>query len=180
MRDPFAELPAWAEAVARRVTFLAQGTPGARRQRRALRRALRDLHPRLTAPGGDAEAADAYCHASLELAEAAVAVRPDLADIRPAFARLCVMARAELAGSRDDRGLLAELNRLEDPGGLPHGLMRVPGRVVFLAALAGTSPEDAAGAAAMLASDLASLARDLPCAALVAAAVSRPEVTREA
>lgn len=132
---------------------------------------MRALRPRLAAPGGDTGALDAFCHASLALAAAAVEVRPDLAPFRPVLARLCALARAELAGARDDRPLLAAVEALEDsPTPVPWAVAQLPGRVVFLAALAGPMPDEAAAAAAMLANDLASLGRDLPGAALAAAA----------
>jgi hypothetical protein len=161
------EAPAWAEAVASRLAFFARGRPGARRERRALRRLLRDLRRRAAAPGGPEAALAAFCGACLALAEAAVAARPDLAGFRAAFAHLCGLARAELASACDDRPLLAAVAALPDP--VPWPAAQVPGRVVFLAAMAAQVPDAEAEAAVMLVNDLVALGRDLPGAALAAA-----------
>ena len=170
---PFGGLPGWAAAVAWRLDFFARGKPGARRQRRALRRTLAALPSRMATPEGGRVALMAFCEACLALAESAIAARSDLASFRPAFANLCALARAELAGGADDRPLLVAAQALED---LPHPLpwaADVPGRVVFLAAMAARMPSEEAGAAAMLVDDLASLGRDLPGAALEVAAGRR-------
>ena len=60
------------------------------------------------------------------------------------------------------------LESLPDP--VPWGIAQVPGRAVFLAAMAAQMPSEAQAAAAMLVNDLATLGRDLPRAALEAAA----------
>ncbi|HWT10733.1 MAG TPA: hypothetical protein VN329_16310 [Roseomonas sp.] len=171
MREPFEGLPDWVAALAWRLTFSARGVPGARRRRRALRRTLRALRPRLAEPSGAQAAMDAFCRASLALAEAVVDSRTDLVAARPVFARLCALARAELAGARDDRPLLAAVAALEGtPEAPPWGVTQVPGRVVFLAAMASSIPAAEGEAATMLANDLAALGCDLPGAALDVAA----------
>ena len=164
MRDPFDDLPPWVAAVASRLAFFARATPGARRQRRALRQALRALRPRLAVPGGEAAALAEFCAAALALAQAGVAARPDLHAAGPALARLCALARAALATDKDDRPLLAAAD-----DALPWPIAALPGRVVFLANMAEHMPAEAPAAAAMLVNDLATLGLDLPRLALEAA-----------
>jgi hypothetical protein len=92
----------------------------------------------------------------------------------PAVARLCALARAEIAGSKDDRPLLAASEALQaaQPG-MPWPLAALPGRAVFLACMAQHVPAEAPAAAAMLANDLATLGLDLPRLALEEAAALR-------
>jgi hypothetical protein len=167
MRDPFHDLPGWVAAIAGRLVVFSRGLPGARRRRRDLRRVLRDLRGRIAA-AGDAAALDALGDAALRLTESGVAARPDLAAFRGAVARLCALARAELAAGRDDRPLLAamEVEQAAHPG-MPWPLVALPGRVVFLAAM---EPAMRAEAAVMMVNDLAALGEDLPLVALAAAA----------
>ncbi|CAH0144844.1 hypothetical protein [Roseomonas sp. CECT 9278] len=173
MHAPFDTLPGWAAAVACRLEFFARGQPRARQRRRALRRALRALRQHL-AVVGDGAALAAFCHAALRLAEAGLAARPDLAAHRPGFGGLCALARAELAAGRDDRALVAAAQAAAAlPVAMPWPLAALPGRVVFLASVADTLPDEAPAAAAMLANDLATLGHDLPCLALAAAAHPR-------
>jgi hypothetical protein len=167
MRDPFDDLPPWVAAVAWRLDFFARGKPDARRRRRALRQILRALRPRLAAPGGEAAALADFCEATLVLAEAGVAARPDLHAARSALARLCALARAELAGGKDDRPLLAAAEAAQDT--LPWPVAALPGRAVFLASMAQHVPDEAPAAASMLVNDLATLGLDLPRLALEAA-----------
>jgi hypothetical protein len=171
MRDPFEDLPGWAAATAWRLDFFARGRPGARRRRRALRQVLRALRPRLAEPGGADAALAAFCEACVALAEAGAAARPDLAPFRPVLARLCALARAELAAGKDDRPLLAALDALQaQPIAVPWPVAQLPGRVVFLACMVEQLPAEQAGAAAMLVNDLATLGLDLPRLALEVAA----------
>jgi hypothetical protein len=65
----------------------------------------------------------------------------------------------------DDRPLLAAAD-----DALPWPIAALPGRVVFLAAMAEHMPDEAPAAAAMLVNDLATLGFDLPRLALEAAA----------
>jgi hypothetical protein len=159
------DLPGWAAAIAARVEFFARGRARARRQRRALRWTLKALRAH---PEGPDAALATLCDAMLRLVAAGLDARPDLAPFRPAVLRLCALARAELAGTKDDRPLLAalEAEQARDHG-LPWWLAALPGRVVFLAAM---PPEDQADAATMAVNDLAALGADLPLAALAAAA----------
>ncbi|WP_198377152.1 hypothetical protein, partial [Neoroseomonas rubea] len=172
--DPVAELPGWVAAIAARLDVFARGTPGARRARRALRRTLAVLRARLAKPEDGAAALPVFCEACLVLLESAVAARHAPAPLRRDFARLCALARAELAGGVDDRPLLAAVRALEDlPHPVPWAAMRVPGRVVFLASIAARMPSEEAAAATMLVNDLATLGPDLPRAALEVAAGRR-------
>jgi hypothetical protein len=129
---------------------------------------LRALRPRLAEPGGADAALAAFCEACVALAEAGAAARPDLAPFRPVIARLCALARAELAAGKDDRPLLAALDALQaQPIAVPWPVAQLPGRVVFLACMVEQLPAEQAGAAAMLVNDLATLGLDLPRVALV-------------
>jgi hypothetical protein len=171
LRDPFEDLPGWVASVAWRLDFFARGRPGARRRRRALRRVLAPLRARLAAQGGSDAVLMAFCEACLVLAETGVEGRPDLAWFRPVIARLSAIARAELAAEKDDRPLLEAERALEGlPDPVPYGVAQVPGRTVFLAAMAAWMPSEEQAAAVMLANDLATLGIDLPRVALEVAA----------
>ncbi|BDG75144.1 hypothetical protein [Roseomonas fluvialis] len=173
MHDRFAGLPGWAAAVAWRLDFFARGRPRARHRRRALRRTLQALRARSATPDDEARALAAFCNACLGLAQAGVAARPDLMVFAPAVARLCTLARDEIAGSRDDRPLMVALEALlaAQPD-MPWPLGALPGRAVFLANMAQHVPAEAPAAAAMLVNDLATLGADLPRLALEAAAAA--------
>lgn len=165
MRDPFHDLPAWAAAIAARVDFFARGQPRAQHQRRALRRVLGAIRR------DNPAALVTLCDAALRLTEASLTARPDLAPFRPALLRLTALARAQLAGAKDDRPLLAaqDAEQAHDPA-LPWWLAALPGRVVFLAAM---PEQEQAQAATMLVNDLAALGADLPLALLAAMAQPR-------
>lgn len=169
MRDAPDDLPEWAAAVAQRLAFFARGQPRRRAAMRALARTLAALRRRCVEPGGAERVLAEFLEACLVLVTAAVAVRPDLAGLRLGLAGLCALARAELVGGKDDRPLLAAEAPLRDLPGAAGAAAGVPGRAVFLAAVAGL-PEEAGPAAVMLVNDLAATGWDLPGAALEVAA----------
>lgn len=140
-----------------------------RPSRRCLNRAPRwaeatalrlDFHARTARPGSAAlgrgvPALRDYLHACLD----------QLAGAAPELAGLCDLARAAVDLDADDRPVNAAAVGMAGFAAL------VPGRVVWLAAMAGSAEE--AGAAAMLANDLAAVGRDLPLRAWDAALGSR-------
>jgi hypothetical protein len=166
-----AGLPAFAEAAALRLRFWTRR----RRGRRALRRALSGCLPALGRAGateaGLRAARARFLLACLDLLEQAAQSRPDLAAHREELAALAALARRALAG---DAGAAATLrDREQEAMGLPAPAgfaARVPGRAVWLAAIAAELPADEGEAAVMLVNDLAVLGRDLPLRALRAAA----------
>lgn len=165
--DPGGDLPAWAVAYASRVWFHVRQRRTRRARTRALLPLLACLRARTTEPGGTDRALHALLDACLELVAAAARTRPDLAPFRDELDTLCSMARAELAGACDDRALLAR-QYAWPPGmaGRAYAAGCVPGRAVFLAAVAARLPDEQGAAAVMLANDLAGVHRDLPLRAL--------------
>ena len=120
-----------------------------------------DFHARPARPGTAAlrrrvPALRAYLHACLD----------QLAAAAPELAGLCAVARAAVEGDADDRPVNAAA------AAMPGFAAMVPGRVVWLAAMAGSAEE--AGAAAMLANDLAAVGGDLPLRAWDAALAGAP------
>lgn len=86
----------------------------------------------------------------------------------PELDRVVAQARRALAGDAAAGREVEAAAREDWPGALVWAA-QVPARVVWLDAMARTMPEEAAGAAAMLVSDLAAVGRDLPLRALEAA-----------
>ncbi len=83
---------------------------------------------------------------------------------------LSAIARAEIAGACDDRAILAREDALMDqPAPIPFAAT-VPGRVVWLAAMAARVPDQEGPAAVMLVNDLAAVGQDLPLRAFRKAA----------
>ena len=122
----------WAEAVAARLVFWGQEVPA------------------------DAPALLPFLHACLDLVEQAAA-RPDLAAVRGALPGLCARARAAIAGTCDDRPVNNAAARWRGLPGAAGCAASVPGRVVFLAAMAAQLPCEQGGAAVMLVNDLAAV-----------------------
>lgn len=117
-------------------------------------------------PAGD-PALLPFLRATLDLVEQA-ALRPDLAPVRTALPGLCALARQAIDGPCDDRlvnAASAALRALPGPAGWAAS---VPGRVVWLAAMAQV-PEEQGGAAVRLANDLAAVDEKLPLLAWQAA-----------
>ena len=163
-----ADLPGWARAYADRVLGLARRRRGLRRTRRALGDALAVLRLRAMTAEGEARALRAVLDACLDLFEKSVVTRPAFLPFLAEARALCALARAELDGGADDRALLARQDAWPAMPAEVFFALRVPGRVVFLAALARGLPAEAPTAAVMLVNDLATLRRDLPLRALEA------------
>lgn len=158
--------PAWASATANRMTYLARRQPRAFRQETAT--ILRDLDGCIATGGADC-LLDQFLHRCLDLISSNTAGQPGI-DV------LCDLARTALSGERDDSAVLAYAETLPAGRGPLSYARRIPGRVVWLAAMANLPEDDEAGAAAaMLVNDLAALATDLPLRALQAALQSLPE-----
>jgi hypothetical protein len=124
----------WAGAIASRLGFWGQEVPA------------------------DAPALLPFLHACLDLLEQAAVdgLPPD------ALPPLCALARQAIDGDPDDRAVNAAAAALRELPGAASCAASVPGRVVFLAAMARHLPEEQAGAAAMLANDMAAVDRNLP------------------
>jgi hypothetical protein len=119
-----------------------------------------DFHGRPARPGTAAlgrgvPALHDYLHACLD----------QVREAAPELAELCDLARAAVDRDADDRAVNAAA------AGLPGFAAMVPGRVVWLAAMVGSAEE--AGAAAMLANDLAAVGMTLPLRAWDAALSDR-------
>ena len=138
------DVPRWAAAVATRLAFLA------RRHR-----------SRVPLPGR-ATPLRPFLVACLDLWEHAVAARPELAALRAEAGILAGMARAAIDDDPDDRPINARTADLMGLPGVAGFAARVPGRVVWLAAMAASLPEEEGAAAVMLVNDLASIDLDLP------------------
>jgi hypothetical protein len=144
--------PPWAEALLLRIAF----------HRSADAAEIAALRSRIAAHPG---LLPAFLHASLDaLAEAAH---------HPALPGLCDLARQAIAGDADDRAVNAAAAPLREMPGLL-AAASVPGRAVFLAAMARALPEEEAPAAVMLANDMAAVRKDLPLRALRAALETTP------
>lgn len=106
----------------------------------------------------------------LRALENAMRARPVLRVGREELALRLALARAALDG---DEGSRRSLERREDEAVLDGEAFwagRVPGRVVWLAAMTAAMPDQVNEAVVMLVNDLASLGRDAPLRALEAAA----------
>jgi hypothetical protein len=154
--------------MADRITYLARRQPRADPVRREIATTLRDLHGCIGAGGAD-RLLDQFLQRCLDLVSGTAAGQPGI-DV------LCELARAALSGERDDRAVLAYAETLPAaPGPLSYA-RRIPGRVVWLAAMAKSPEGDEAGtAAALLVNDLAALGSDLPLRTLQAALRSLPK-----
>jgi len=153
-------LPNWAEAVAQRLAFFASEDGS------EVEPTLAALRDRLAASPDGAILMRRFLDACLDVFAAQVASRADLAGHRAALDELCDLARAEIDGDCDDRPLLAREERLIDLPGRVGFVVRVPGRVVWLAAMAAKVPGEEGPASVMLVNDLAALGLDLPLRAL--------------
>jgi hypothetical protein len=123
----------------------------------------------LAALCGRTDALPAFLEACLAVLEEA-ASRPELSACRDDLAALCGLARAALAGDCDDRPVNARLAAMEFRPGAEGFALMVPGRVVWLAAMAAQVPEEEGAAAAMLVNDLAAAGAELPGRAVERAA----------
>jgi hypothetical protein len=156
------ELPGWAEATGQRIAFLLRRRGGARAEVDAVFTRLRRSDPD--------EALRRYLHACLDLLADAVAAHRETTVTREDIAGLCAMARAAIAGDCDDRALNARARPLAAHSGVAGFAALVPGRVVWLAAMAAQMPDEEGAAATMLVNDLAAVDAGLPLRALRAAA----------
>ena len=156
--DPDAGLPDWAAAIATRLRFFARS----RAERAALAPALALLRGGIPLPR--------FLAACLATFEETVATKPGLAPARTELLTLCAMARDAVATGCDDRAVIARAAPLMNQP-LPIGVAAyVPGRVVWLGAMAALVPSEEAGAATMLVNDLAAVDPALPYRALRRAA----------
>jgi hypothetical protein len=154
-----AALPLWAEAVAIRLRFFARdGTD----------EALAAFRRSVSGPDG-ARMLGRFLRACLDLIEERAA-RADLAEHRDDLVLLCGLVRTALAGDLDDRPLLARTRALMDAPGPVAWVACVPGRVVWLAAMAASVPDEEGAAAVMLVNDLAAADAALPLRAIAATA----------
>ncbi|WP_027057993.1 hypothetical protein [Mesorhizobium loti] len=160
-----AGLPIWAAAIANRLDFFRRRYSG-KRSTSEFTVVLDALHRRVAAPGGEHQALLAFLHACLALIEEAAASRTDLAGIARDLATLCDMARTSLDGDCDDRPLIAHEDNMKGLSGASRWAARVPGRVVWLAAMAAEVPDAEGEAAVMLVNDLASVDAGFPLRAL--------------
>jgi hypothetical protein len=154
----------WVAAVDQRLRWLA-------RRRRGRRAMLRRLTRATVMLSRDRPASlRGFQHACLDLLEAAMAIERTLAPARGELANRLALARAALAGDETAR---RALERREDEAGLDGDAFwagRVPGRVVWLAAMAAAVPAEVSPAAVMLVNDLQTLGRDAALCAMEAAA----------
>lgn len=103
----------------------------------------------------------AFLHACLDLLEESLHPLPPSLR-RDDLLALSALARAELAGGFDDRAILAREDALMGEDDLITRAAMVPGRVIWLAAMAAQVPEEEGPAAVMLVNDLATLGLDAP------------------
>ncbi|GLS41429.1 hypothetical protein GCM10010869_70260 [Mesorhizobium tianshanense] len=160
-----AGLPIWAAAIANRLDFFRR-RHSSKRSIGELTVVLAALRRRVAAPDGGHQALLAFLHACLALLEEAAASRADLASIARDLATLSDMARTSLDGDCDDRPLIAHEDNMKGLSGASRWAAQVPGRVVWLAAMAAEAPDAEAEAAIMLVNDLASVDSDFPLRAL--------------
>ncbi|TIT21891.1 MAG: hypothetical protein E5W70_15045 [Mesorhizobium sp.] len=160
-----AGLPTWAAAIADRLDFF-RSRHFSKHSSSELTVVLAALRRRVAAPGGGDQALRAFLHACLALLEEAAASRMDLASISRDLARLCNMARTSLEGDCDDRPLMDYEDNMKGLSGASRWAARVPGRVVWLAAMAAEVPDAEAEAAVMLVNDLSAVDADFPLRAL--------------
>jgi hypothetical protein len=166
VKDPVTEgLPDWAAATAQRIVFLS-------RRRRDMRAEL-DATLALLAEARPDPALNRYLHACLDLLAQATASRPDLVGMSAELGALCDLARAEIDGDCDDRAVNAYARTLSGCPGAAGVAAMVPGRVVWLGAMAAQVPDEVGAAAVMLVNDMAAVDPMLPLHALRAAAPGR-------
>ncbi|SFK78091.1 hypothetical protein [Falsiroseomonas stagni] len=145
---------AWVSATAQRLAFLGADPL-----------ALLDAVDAVVSRDPDA-ALRAFLDACLDLLDEALPP----GDASAAIMALSAMARAEIAGACDDRAILArEESLMDQPAPIPFAAT-VPGRVVWLAAMAARVPDQEGPAAVMLVNDLAAVGQDLPLRAFRKAA----------
>jgi hypothetical protein len=164
-----AELPGWAAAIVDRLDFLASRRSDREAFTRELTSTVTALERRIGLPGGRDRLFPDFLHACLDEFSAAVASRPDLAEVRSELDALCSLARIALDSDCDDRPLLARTQALMDLPGAAGWAGRVPARVVFLAAVVAKVPTEQGAEATVLTSDLAAVDFALPLRALQAA-----------
>ncbi len=163
MNDPQTEgLAQWAVAAGQRIAFHA-------RRRREMRAELDAVLQRLRAVEPEA-ALRAFLHACLGLLTDVAGTRADLAGRRDDIVALVELARAAIEGDCDDRPVNAQARPLFGLPGAAGYAVLVPGRVVWLAAMAAQVPDEEGAAAVMLVNDLAAVDMRLPLRALRAAA----------
>lgn len=126
----------------------------------------------LAALCGRADALPAFLGACLDVLEEE-ASHPKLSACRDDLAELCALARSALASDCDDRPVNARLDTMAPRPGAEGFALLVPGRVVWLAAMAAQVPEQEGAAAAMLVNDLAAAGAELPGRAAERAAGSK-------
>lgn len=86
---------------------------------------------------------------------------------------LCDLADAALVSDQDDRSLIQAVDGLGDVAGNAFWAARVPGRVVFLAAIVHRGDEETSAAAARLINDLSAVDGSIPLEALENALLRR-------
>lgn len=167
--DAGGSLPAWAASVTGRLAFFARGHRGRPFADHALMTTLAALQQRTAAPADNDRVLQRFLRACLVLFVEAADNRADLAGFRQELQALCDVARQALDSDCDDRPVNARARQFDDQPGAMCWAAHVPGRVVFLAAMAAQMPEEEGAAAVMLVNDLAAVDPDLPLRALQAA-----------
>jgi hypothetical protein len=163
-------LPPWARTVAWQLDMQIARRRHGKRALSALTATVVSLRARTTNPARRKRVLDRFLRACLDLLAEVAATRPDLAGIRKDLDELCGLARTALDTDQDDRTLMPRTRELMDLPGAVGYAARVPGRVVWLAAMVAQAPRWQRGAAGMLVSDLTSIDQDLPLRAFQAAA----------
>lgn len=167
--DASGALPAWAASVTGRLAFFARNHRGRPAADHALMTTLAALHQRTASPADNSRVLQRFLRACLTLFAEAAGARPDLAGFRNELEALCDLARQALDNDCDDRPVNARAREFDDLPGAMCWVAHVPGRVVWLAAMAAQVPEEEGAAAVMLVNDLAAVDPDLPPRALQAA-----------
>jgi len=162
-----AGLPAWAQSIAARLMFFARERADREAVNTELTTTLDALRVRLGEPGGGDRMLADFQRACLRLFADAVNMQTDLAGIREDLHASCRLALTALDSDCDDRPLLARESALEERLGVTMSAtqlsaIRVPGRVVWLAAMSAQVPDEEGAATAMLVNDLAAVDADLP------------------
>jgi hypothetical protein len=163
-------LPPWADTVARQLAMQIGRRRHGKRATRTLMATVVSLRARTTNPARRKRVLDRFLRACLDLLAEAAATRPDLAGIRKDLDSLCDLARTALDTDQDDRPLMPRTRALMDLPGVVGYAARVPGRVVWLAAMVAQAPHFQRSGAGMLVDDLTSIDQDLPLRAFQAAA----------
>lgn len=162
--EAVADLPDWVGAVEGRLRWLARRRRGRRAAQRRLARAVAAL-----SQDGAASLAR-FQHGCLRTLEEAMRARATLRAARGELGLRLGLARAVLGGDEEARRALERREDATDLDGAAFWAGRVPGRVVWLAAMVAAVPGQVAPAAVMLVNDVAMLGRDAPLRALEAAA----------